>query len=377
MKASGKRIKGIAALALTFAFTSAMLIPALAATTGQPGYVPKESSEVIGPWMISSGTDNSQSPANGVNSGTNIVSQTTPADNAISISDAPGSVSDTTSTAASAAVSNGPGSDVSASGSAADTQSPSVNAAGADTGSSSTSASASGSSTGASGSYDENGLLHDSNNYNLVYSNGRWVDISKPMVALTFDDGPKADVGNHIMDLMEANNGRATFFMVGSRVASYEIEVNRMVANGHEVANHTYDHKYLNKCDAATIRSQVTSCNDIIQKTCGIRPIVMRLPGGNKNSTVLQNVNMPIILWNIDTRDWDHRNAQKSVNAVVGKVKDGDIVLMHELYTPTGTACETIIPTLASQGFQLVTVSEMAMLKNIKLEPNKIYYSFN
>ncbi len=149
-----------------------------------------------------------------------------------------------------------------------------------------------------------------------------------------------------------------------------------MAAEGHEIANHTYSHTYLNKVGAETIRSQVVKCNDVLEQTCGVRPRVMRLPGGNKNSTVLANVNMPIILWNVDTRDWSHRNVAKIREAVMGKVKDGDIVLMHELYDATATASESMVPQLVEQGFQLVTISEMAELKGISLNANQIYYSF-
>lgn len=209
----------------------------------------------------------------------------------------------------------------------------------------------------------------------LVASGGRMIDLRKPMIALTYDDGPYAPVGNRIMDVAERYNGRVTFFMVGNRVPSYQTEVRRMVTNGHEVANHTYDHKYLNKLNAASIRAQVENCNNVIQNVTGVRPKLMRLPGGNKNATVLQNINMPIILWNIDTRDWDTRNAQKTINAVLGKVKDGDIVLMHELYSSTAEATETIIPALAAQGYQFVTVSELAQFKGKALAQNQIYYS--
>ncbi len=210
---------------------------------------------------------------------------------------------------------------------------------------------------------------------NIVVSRGRTIDISKPLLALTYDDGPRTDVGARLMDVFEKYGQRTTFFMVGSRVPSRASELQRMVASGHEVANHTYDHVYLNKASADTIRKQVTSCNDIIEQTCGIRPRIMRLPGGNKNATVLANVAMPIILWNIDTRDWEHRNSQKTINAVIGKVKDGDIVLMHELYESTAAASEYLVPTLVEQGFQLVTVSELAAIKGKTLNNGEVYYS--
>ncbi len=200
----------------------------------------------------------------------------------------------------------------------------------------------------------------------------RALDPTKP---LTYDDGPFAAVGNRIMDVMNLYGGKCTFFMVGNRVASYAAEVQRMAREGFEVANHTQDHPNLKKLGAAQIQAQVNACNDVIQAVSGVRPTVMRLPGGNKNNTVLANTGMPIILWNIDTNDWKTKSAQATVNAVLGKVKDGDIVLMHELYSSTAAATETLVPALVSQGFQLVTVSELAFYKGKTLTAGQVYYS--
>lgn len=208
-------------------------------------------------------------------------------------------------------------------------------------------------------------------------SGGRHIDPNKPMVALTFDDGPQPSVGNRIMDCLAQYGGKATFFMVGDRVASRKTEVQRMVAEGHEVANHTMNHKYLQKLSAAEIRSQVTKCNDAIEAACGVRPKIMRLPGGNYNATVLANTHMPMIQWNIDTLDWKTKNAQKTVNAVLNHVKDGDIILMHELYSASGDAALQIIPELTRRGYQLVTVSEMAAAKGHTLQAGKLYSSFH
>ena len=197
----------------------------------------------------------------------------------------------------------------------------------------------------------------------LVLSGGRYLDPSKPMVALTFDDGPYAPVGNRIMDSLEQYNGRSTFFVVGNRVSSYRTEILRMHNNGHEIGNHTYEHKYLNKLNAAQIRYQVEQCNQAVAAVTGEAPKLVRLPGGNKNNTVLANVKAPIIMWSIDTLDWKTRNAEQTVQAVLGKVKDGDVVLMHELYTQSGDAAVTMIPALVNQGYQLVTVSELARFR--------------
>lgn len=197
----------------------------------------------------------------------------------------------------------------------------------------------------------------------LVLSGGRYLDPSKPMVALTFDDGPYAPVGNRIMDSLEQYNGRATFFVVGNRVPSYKTEILRMHNNGHEIGNHTYEHKYLNKLSAAQIRYQVDQCNQAVAAVTGEAPRLVRLPGGIKNSTVLANIKTPIIMWSIDTLDWKTRDAAKTIQAVLGQVKDGDVVLMHELYTQSGDAAVLLIPALADQGYQLVTVSELARFR--------------
>lgn len=192
---------------------------------------------------------------------------------------------------------------------------------------------------------------------------GRQIDPARPMVALTFDDGPYAPVGNQIMDSLAQYGGKATFFVVGSRAAAYKTELQRMVAEGHEIGNHTYDHKYLTKLNGAQIQSEINRCNEAVFAATGVMPALVRLPGGLKNSTVLANVNAPMIMWSIDTLDWKTRNAAKTVHSVMSQVRDGDIVLMHELYSQSGVAALEIIPQLAAAGYQMVTVSEMAQYR--------------
>ena len=196
------------------------------------------------------------------------------------------------------------------------------------------------------------------------------------MVALTFDDGPYAPVGNRIMDCAEQYGGRVTFYVVGNRVNSYKSEIQRMYANGHEIGNHTQDHKYLQKLGAQEIRQQVEACNQAVAAITGEAPKTVRLPGGGKNSTVLANISQPIVLWDVDTLDWKTRNAASSVQTVLNQVKDGSVVLMHELYNASGDAAVTIIPALVERGYQLVTVSELAQFRG-GLAGGTVYYSFH
>ena len=189
------------------------------------------------------------------------------------------------------------------------------------------------------------------------------IDPTKPMIALTFDDGPRTEVTSRILDSLQANGGRATFFMVGNRVAANAAVVKRMVEQGCEVANHTYDHKYISKIGAAAIRQQLAATNQQVQAACGVTPTLMRPPGGYKDAASLATVGsmgMTAIMWSIDTRDWQHRNAQRTIQTVLSQVKDGDIVLMHDSHVATGDAAVVLIPELVARGYQLVTVSELA-----------------
>lgn len=204
------------------------------------------------------------------------------------------------------------------------------------------------------------------------------IDPALPMVALTFDDGPYSPVTNRILDFLESNGGRATFFMVGNRVSGTQAVLQRMTALGCQVGNHTYQHKYLTKLSDSGIRFQVSLTNQRVAEACGVTPTVVRPPGGFYNKTVsdtLGTMGMSAVMWSIDTRDWKIRNAQKTIEAVLNHVQDGDIILMHDLYPATADAVEVIIPELVRRGYQLVTVSELAEQRG-GLVAGKVYNSF-
>ena len=194
----------------------------------------------------------------------------------------------------------------------------------------------------------------------LVLSGGRYIDPSKPMVALTFDDGPDVQVDSILMDELEKVNGRATFFVVGQRVEKFPEDIKNTVERGHEVANHSYDHDiHLSKKGVDYIRNEFDKTDQAVMNAAGVSPALVRLPGGNYSADVKTAVSKPLIFWSIDTEDWRSRDAEKTKQSVLTQVKDGDIVLMHALYLSTAEACKAIIPELTARGYQLVTVSEM------------------
>lgn len=191
------------------------------------------------------------------------------------------------------------------------------------------------------------------------------VDPTKPMVALTYDDGP-GQYTDRLLNCLEQNEAKATFFMVGSSVAGHKDTVKRMAKLGCELGNHSYSHPAFSKLSAASMRSEVSKTNEQIKNAAGKYPTVFRLPYGDgaSSNSVLSNLGLPSIYWSVDTRDWANTgNPQHTINAVLNNVKNGDIILMHDIHYSTIVASEKIIPALKKKGYQLVTVSQLAKYK--------------
>lgn len=200
------------------------------------------------------------------------------------------------------------------------------------------------------------------------------IDPSKKMVAMTFDDGP-GKYTREIVNCLKQNNAKATFFVIGSQVDSYKSAVKAASDIGCEIGNHTYTHPNLTKLSVSEIKSQIRMTDKRVKNATGKTPALVRTPGGAVDSKVEKAVGKPIILWSIDTRDWETQNRDKTINAVMGNVKDGDIILMHDIYEPTKDAACTLIVKLKREGYQLVTVSEMAQYRGYTLKKGTVYNS--
>ena len=187
----------------------------------------------------------------------------------------------------------------------------------------------------------------------------RKIDKDKKMVALTYDDGPSIYTED-ILDVLEKHQAVATFFVVGNRVSRYADFVKRADVLGCEIGNHTYEHKTLTRLGKESILSQMARTDAAVKRVIGKEPVIMRPPGGSNNSTVNATVQKPVLLWSVDTIDWKTRDKTKIENAVLNRIRDGDIVLMHDLYQSTASAAEKIVSTLLERGYQLVTISELA-----------------
>lgn len=186
------------------------------------------------------------------------------------------------------------------------------------------------------------------------------IDPDKPMVALTFDDGPTRKYTGAILDALKENNASATFFVLGDRANNAPDLLQRMVLEGSEIGNHTFSHKQLTTLSKENIEEEITATQEAIYDITRHYPDVIRPPYGSKNDTVMQCAQgKRIVTWTLDTRDWSSRNARKVVDTVMNTVKDGDIILMHDLYPSSAQAAIIMIPKLVDAGYQLVTVSEL------------------
>jgi len=201
------------------------------------------------------------------------------------------------------------------------------------------------------------------------------IDPEKPIVALTFDDGPSVNTASIIETLTEYG-AHATFFMVGENVTMYPERVKMVYDAGCEIGNHTVNHKDLKKLSKAEVKKEIednqTNINEAIGTTISS---LVRPPYGNVNDTVKEACAHPMINWSVDTLDWKTRNADSVFEEVKKSTKDGSIILMHDLYSSTADAVKMVVPWLIEQGYQVCSVSEMFAARGVALENGHVYNS--
>lgn len=198
------------------------------------------------------------------------------------------------------------------------------------------------------------------------------IDPEKPMVALTFDDGPSIYT-KEILKTLKKYNARATFFIVGERVSSYKDTIKQASKQGCEIGSHSYSHANLGTASLSTIDSELSKTEEKIKDILGYYTPVMRPPYGSVGTKLREYIEKPMILWSIDTLDWKTRNAKSTETKIMSSVKDGDIVLMHDLYSQSKDAAIKVIPKLIKKGYQIVTVSEMAKYKGFTMKNGETY----
>ncbi len=198
-------------------------------------------------------------------------------------------------------------------------------------------------------------------------------DKDVPVIAMTFDDGPFTKVTNRIVDVLLEYDAGATFFVVGSRIDMYSDTLERVFESGFEVASHTWSHKNLNKLSQEEILKEINDTQEKLNTYIPVGKVLLRPPYGNANEQVRAIAGTSLINWTLDSEDWKSKDADKVIERVLSTVKDGDIILMHDLYESTAEAVEYLVPELVARGYRIVSVSELFRLKGITLEEGILY----
>ncbi|MGL5972206.1 MAG: polysaccharide deacetylase family protein, partial [Oscillospiraceae bacterium] len=198
----------------------------------------------------------------------------------------------------------------------------------------------------------------------------------KGYVALTFDDGPNRENTGRILESLDKYNAKGTFFVIGHNARKFPDILKKAYNFGHEIASHTYNHKNLTKLNEDELRHEIDATNNEIFKAIGKEADIVRAPYGTTDENVLNLVDMPFIHWSIDTMDWKYKNKDIIKSNILNSIKDGSVILMHDIYSSTADAVEEVVEVVDSLGYKMVTVSELAKVKNINLEKEKEFKIF-
>ncbi len=193
---------------------------------------------------------------------------------------------------------------------------------------------------------------------------------NKKYISFTFDDGP-SKYTKELLKTLELNKSSATFFMLGNRMKYSEDIVKEIYNSSSEVASHTYSHKNLNKISDKEVLNEINSPVILFKEITGGEIKYLRPPYGNYNETV-KSTNYPIILWNIDPKDWLVKDSNQVYNSVLKHACDGCIVLMHDIYPTTIEAVKMLIPKLNSMGYEVVSISNLAKNKKYQIKNSEI-----
>ena len=181
---------------------------------------------------------------------------------------------------------------------------------------------------------------------------------SRKAVALTFDDGPNPNTTPVALELLKKYNAKGTFFMVGKAVAGNEEIIKQVVAEGHQIGNHSWSHPLLTKISLEQAKSQINDTTEALKKASGQDVHIMRPPYGGINAAIQAAVDQSFILWDVDTLDWKNRTTA-SIMKEVRKARPGSIILMHDIHQTSIDALPTVLQYLTEQGFELVTIDEL------------------
>ncbi len=206
----------------------------------------------------------------------------------------------------------------------------------------------------------------------LTYSRAK---VGGPYVAMTFDDGPHPVNTPRLLDLLKRRNIRATFFVVGTNAKRYPAIMKRMVAEGHEVANHTVNHPHLTKISHEKAVAEVRGCEQAIVNACGVKPRLFRPPGGFVNDRIKiwlkDKFNYSTVMWAVDPQDWRRPGSSVVASRIINSTDPGEIILAHDIHAPTIAAMPAALDGLLAKGFRFVTVSQLISMERAPIAADR------
>lgn len=212
--------------------------------------------------------------------------------------------------------------------------------------------------------------------HEYINENGYDYDKNKKTIAFTFDDGPSGEYTIDIVNELLKNKARATFFMVGSKMYTYEKSLLYAYQNKMEIGSHTYNHINLKKAKETLAKEELEKTDILYNEITGSNIKLLRPPYGAYNDKTLKNYDYAFITWNIDTNDWRYRNSKYIEEHILSHVTDGSVILMHDSYKTTVEAVRNVLPKLYALNYQVVSVSDLAAIKGYTLENHKVYSYF-
>jgi peptidoglycan/xylan/chitin deacetylase (PgdA/CDA1 family) len=194
-----------------------------------------------------------------------------------------------------------------------------------------------------------------------------------PIVALTFDDGPNEKITPLLLDALEARGVKATFFVIGVNAAAYPDILKQAYDSGHLICSHTCDHVSLTGLDETGLADQINNTVKIIQDIIGEAPRYLRPPLAAINKAIAAQIDCPIMLWTVDPRDWESRNADTVYKNIMDNIYDGAVIILHDRFPSTVEAVSRVIDTLLEEGWCFVTLDEYYQYYNMELVAGHVY----
>lgn len=198
-------------------------------------------------------------------------------------------------------------------------------------------------------------------------------DDSEKLVALTFDDGPKEGKTEPLLDMLNEKGVHATFFIIGAQVEENSEIVRRMYEEGHQIGMHTYSHVDLSCLSEARQKEEIEKSRKVIETVIGAERLLLRPPFGKLNQALENWLDCPMIMWSVDTEDWMGKSAEEMIRETAENVRDGDIILMHDISDDGLAGAAGIIDELRRMGYTFLTVDELFACRNIELEDGITY----